>query len=490
MIYGFSPVGALGLLVRVEVDIRRGLPGTDVVGLPSSEVREARDRVRVAIRNSGYEYPAERILINLSPADVPKVGSGFDLPIALAILQRSGQVTLPDRFLATGELSVRGEIVPVRGTLSAILAAGDHGVGAVILGERSLRHLGSHIAEETAIHFTSTLSALRVHGLRSAPPRYADSADGPEPLSLNDIVGQPALKWAATVAAAGFHNLLLMGPPGSGKTMAARRVGSLLPDLPRATGREVARIYSMRGLEGSLRRNRPPVRMPHHSASVEGMLGGGKGNLPGEVSLAHNGVMILDEATEFRPRVLQALREPVERRHVSITRAGRCEEFPARFQLLLTSNLCPCGKLGQPGARCMCSTQEIERYWRRLGAALLDRVDIRVRTYYQDKPSPTPSQDELSHQITTAIQRQQNRGDGTPWLRNGLIPAEAVSRLLPLPTALEKLLRRRMQQLGLSERAAASVRAVARTLADLADRDDVSAGDILEATALRSPGPV
>ncbi|MFO8043825.1 MAG: YifB family Mg chelatase-like AAA ATPase [Alkalispirochaeta sp.] len=490
MIYGFSPVGALGLLVRVEVDIRRGLPGTDVVGLPSSEVREARDRVRVAIRNSGYEYPTDRILINLSPADVPKVGSGFDLPIALAILQRSGQVTLPDQFLATGELSVRGEIIPVRGTLSAVLSAGDHEVGTVILGERALRHLGSHHVDETEILFSATLRALRTHGLRSAPRRVVERDRDREPLSFDDIVGQPALKWAATVAAAGFHNLLLMGPPGSGKTMAARRVSTLLPDLPHPTGREVARIYSMRGLEGSLRCDRPPVRMPHHSASVEGILGGGKGNLPGEVSLSHNGVMILDEATEFRPRVLQALREPVERRQVSITRAGRSDEFPARFQLLLTSNLCPCGKLGQPDARCMCSTQEIERYWRRLGAALLDRVDIRVRTYYQNVPSPTPSHAELSRQISGAIERQRSRGSGTPWLRNGLIPPEAVARLIPITTPLERLLRRRMQQLGLSERAAASVRAVARTLADLADRDELAAGDILEAASLRSPGPI
>jgi magnesium chelatase family protein len=444
----------------------------------------------VAIRNSGFDYPADRILINLSPADVPKVGSGFDLPIALAILQRSGQVVLPDRFLATGELSVRGEIVPVRGTLSAVLSAGDHGVSTVILGERALRSLGCHAADESSIFFTTSLGALREHGLRAAPPRLSDDQGDPEPLSLDDIVGQPALKWASTVAAAGFHNLLLMGPPGSGKTMAARRVSTLLPDLPHPRGREVARIYSMRGLEGSLRHNRPPVRMPHHSATVEGILGGGKANLPGEVSLAHNGVMVLDEATEFRPSVLQALREPVERRYVSITRAGRSERFPARFQLLLTSNLCPCGKLGQPEARCMCSTQEIERYWRRLGAALLDRVDIRVRTYYQSTPPPTPTHADLSQQIAIAIQRQRTRGEATSWWRNGLIPPEAVPRLLPLSAALERLLRRRMQQLGLSERAAASVRAVSRTLADLADRDDVVAGDILEAAALRSPGPV
>jgi magnesium chelatase family protein len=230
--------------------------------------------------------------------------------------------------------------------------------------------------------------------------------------------------------------------------------------------------------------------MPHHSASLEGLLGGGKAGAPGEVSLAHHGILILDEVTEFRPSVLQALREPVESRAVSITRAGRSDEFPARFQLVLTSNLCPCGKLGQPGSRCLCSIQEVERYWRRLGAALLDRVDIRVRTYYQEKVVPTPSNAELAKKVSRAIERQYDRGRGTGWTRNGVVPPEAVAQILPLPATLNRLLRARMQQLGLSERAAASVRAVARTLADLADRDEVEAADILEAASLRSLGPV
>ena len=492
MVYAFSPVGALGVLVRVEVDIRNGLPGTDIVGLPSSEVREARDRVRVALRNAGYHYPTSRILVNLSPAEEPKLGSGFDLPIALAILERSGQISLPAPCLSSGELSVNGEIIPVRGTLSAVLAAEDNRIPSVLLGERALRRIPRLSDCSTSLYAVPGLAELRgVPWPSVTVPRHEEpSASSAGPTSFDDIDGQPAVKWAATVAAAGFHNLLLMGPPGSAKTMAAQRIRSLHPPLDPADRREVARIYSMRGLEELLSSSHPPLRMPHHSASLEGMLGGGRRALPGEVSLAHKGIMVLDEATEFRPAVLQALREPVERGNVTLSRAGRGNRFPARFQLILTSNLCPCGKLGKPHERCMCSGAEIERYWRRLGAALLDRVDIRVRTYYQPGPVSSPSHQELCDRVAHAVRLQQERAGGGPWTRNGLVPPEMIRELIPLSTALTATLRDAMQVHGLSDRAAAAVRCVARTLADLDDRGQVSVEDIQEAVALRSPAPV
>jgi magnesium chelatase family protein len=339
------------------------------------------------------------------------------------------------------------------------------------------------------------LSALRelsgAQSYISIPAGDGGSArsDAAERISFDDMHGQPTVKWACAVSAAGFHNVMLMGPPGSGKTMAARRVATLLPDLDPSESREVARLYSMRGLEASIPSPRPPMRMPHHGATMEGLLGGGRFKVPGEVSLSHRGVMILDEAAEFRPRVLQALREPVERRFVDVSRAGRADRFPSAFQLVMTSNLCPCGKLGRPGSRCMCSLQEVERYWRRLGAALLDRVELRVRTHYHESSQESPPHAELTDRVHAAVERQRRRYRAVRWKRNGLVPAEAGAAPIGLSETLDALLRSEMASRDLSDRAAAAVRRVARTIADIDDREDVQEGDVLEALALRCAAP-
>ncbi|SIQ70458.1 magnesium chelatase family protein [Alkalispirochaeta americana] len=494
MVYGFSPYGARGEVVRVEVDVRRGLPGMDIVGLPSNEVRESRERVRIALRNSGFIYPGDRILVSLSPAEIPKTGAGFDLPIALALLAETGQVTLPGDVLAAGEISLQGRCIAVRGTLSAVLAAGDRQIGSVVVPSAAvggLEGLGRVAGDLFAV---DSLQELLSEGLRRVDPPVTRREDQAPRMTMDDINGQPLLKRAAAIGAAGFHNLLFFGPPGSAKTMTARRIPSLLPPLSPLASVEVARIYSMRGLESERSFEDPPLRMPHHGASLEGLLGGGRSCLPGEASLAHRGVLVLDEATEFRPQVLQALREPVEGRSVTISRAGRIEVFPAAFQLVMTSNLCPCGQLGRNQGRCMCSLQEISRYWRRIGSALLDRVDLRVKTDYEGSSLNAPAQDELKLRVHAAIERQKLRFSrdrrhsvmGDP--RNGLISPEGAGDAFPLSSPLRSLLQESMRRLELSDRAAASVRAVARTIADLEDRPSVTAGDLREALSFRASG--
>ncbi|POQ98580.1 hypothetical protein AU468_12600 [Alkalispirochaeta sphaeroplastigenens] len=494
MVYGFSPCGARGEVVRVEVDVRRGLPGMDIVGLPSNEVRESRERVRIALRNSGFSYPGDRILVSLSPAEIPKTGAGFDLPIALALLAETGQISLPDEVLATGEISLQGRCITVRGTLSAVLAAGERRIGAVVVPSpalEALRGIGSVAGE---IFSVASLQDLSSEGLRRVDPPAAGKGAQPSPVGMDDIRGQPLLKRAAALGAAGFHNLLFFGPPGSAKTMTARRIPSLLPPLSPVASMEVARIYSMRGLEEERPFQAPPLRIPHHGASLEGLLGGGRFCLPGEASLSHRGVLVLDEATEFRPQVLQALREPVESRSVTISRAGRIEVFPAAFQLVMTSNLCPCGQLGRNQGRCMCSLQEISRYWRRIGSALLDRVDLRVRTDYEGSARAAPGQGELRLRVQAAIERQRARFSRSSVRfcrenpRNGLVPPEGAEELFPLSGELQSCLQDSMRRLELSDRAASSVRAVARTIADLEDRDPVTAGDLQEALSLRASG--
>lgn len=480
MVYGFSPYGAMGSLVHVEVDLRRGIPTTEIVGLAGHEVREARDRVRAAIRNSGFDYPQERVLINLSPAEIPKRGAGFDLPLALAILIASGQVGVTRDLLAFGELSVGGAVLPARGALSAAIAAGERSIAACLLAKRQIRALDGLLADLPPVFALSRLNEL-VDGAHRCtvrePHRVTESGR-----TFDDMQGQALIKWASTISAAGFHNILFMGPPGSGKTMAAQRIISLTPDLSRGERLETSRIFSLRGEPRLAGAQRPPLRMPHHAATLEGMLGGGRSVVPGEASLAHRGVLLLDETMEFRPQVLQALREPIESGRISIHRAGRIERFPARFRLVLTSNLCPCGKLGRPGQTCMCSIQEIERYWRRLGAALLDRVEIRVRTWYRGASERSRSHAELRGMVEAAVSRQRARwGDGR-W--NGTITGGEVRSRIAFTAQVECEFRERIEALSLSDRAADRVRAVARTIADLDDRSEVGVDEVYEAVAL------
>jgi magnesium chelatase family protein len=509
-----EPAGFEGSLVQVEVDIRRGIPGVDLVGLAAGAVKEARERVRAAIRNSGYEFPLDRVLISLAPADLPKEGAAYDLPMALALLGASGAVPEPGRaVLALGELRLDGAVRPVRGVLPAVAAALGAGVDRFIVPEdnaaeaRALRK--GLVFPIARLEEASPLLGLIREGRE--PPQSRIPAGGPSRSvaessacegDLSELKGQARLRRALEIAAAGGHNVFLFGPPGSGKTMAARRFVGLLPELGEEDAVQVASLYSLSGIleAGSPLQLRPPFRAPHHSASLEGMIGGGRRLRPGEISLAHRGVLFLDEAAEFRADVLQSLREPIEEGRVSLVRAGSVARFPAEFQLILAANPCPCGNLGRKGKACLCSIPELQRYKRKLGGPLLDRIDIRVPV----EPSPPEvllgpageSSAAVRARTEAAILRQAERyrGEAAPPGRPRAAPHNArlgparVERHCRLEPEAARAFQYAVQRLSLSSRACHSILKVARTIADLAGSEEIGEEQVIEAVQHRRFG--
>ena len=493
-IHSRARVGVSAPRVDVEVHLSGGLPFIHIVGLPEAAVRESRDRVRAAIVNAHYEFPQRRATINLAPADLPKDGGRFDLPIALGILAASGQV--PAKALEghefLGELALSGELRPVVGVLPAVLKARRRGrVLVVPEGNAAEAGLVAGVEVRTARSLLEVCAHLRGAArlpLAADAAVAAADAEAPDRPDLGEVRGQPQARRALEIAAAGAHNLLMVGPPGTGKTMLATRLAGILPPMDEDEALESAAVRSVAGLPVDAARFRErPTRAPHHSASAAALIGGGSIPRPGEVSLAHRGVLFLDELPEFDRHVLENLREPLESGRVLISRAARRAEFPARFQLVAAMNPCPCGHLGDPSGRCRCTPDAVARYGARISGPLLDRIDLHVSV-------PRPPQSTLrggeppgepSASVRARVVEARERALARAGRANGLLGPREVDRDCALRDADAALLERAVERLGLSARAFHRILRVARTIADLAGSARIETPHLAEAIALR-----
>lgn len=488
--------GLEGYPVSVECYLSNGLPGFEIVGLPDASVREARERVRAAIKNAGFKFPPSRITVNLAPANTKKSGTLYDLPILLGILAASGAIRLPKEPCAfLGELSLEGKLRPVSGVLPMAIAAAKQGFrtlfvpqvnapeatladGVTVIPVTSVRQLAAHLSAEAPIPPQPAWE-------RPVFPRYLPD--------LREVKGQEQAKRALEIAAAGAHNLLMVGPPGSGKSMLAKRLPSILPEMTKEESLEVTQIHSILGLvdpEDPLVTTRP-FRSPHHTISAPGLAGGGTVPKPGEISLAHKGVLFLDELPEFRKDTMEVMRQPLEDGVVTITRASTTETYPCEFMLVCAMNPCRCGWYGDPRGRCRCSPASVDAYLGRISGPLLDRIDLIVEVpavEFEELRSRAPSESSavVRERVNEARERQLRRFAGTDTACNARMTPAQLQTLCPLSDDCAELLKSAFEKMNLTARSYDRILKVARTIADLDGSEEIGLAHIAEAIQYRT----
>lgn len=488
--------GIDGFIVDVEVDIAYGMPVFNIVGLPEASIKESKDRVKTAINNSGYTFPMERLIVNLAPADVKKEGTGFDLPVAIGILMAS-KVISSDKikdYIILGELSLDGKIKPIKAVLSYALTAKQNGYKGIIIpfanaNEASMVKGIDVLPVKTLseiVDFFAGFIKIKKHEFN--PDKILRTAKPKNNMDFSQVKGQTFIKRALEVAAAGFHNVLMTGPPGSGKSMMAKRLSTIMPALTFKEAIEVTRLYSVMGMIGNdiPYMQERPFRSPHHTISDAGLVGGGSNPLPGEISLAHNGVLFLDELPEFKKNVLEVLRQPIEDKQVTIARAGTKATYPSNFMLVAAMNPCPCGYLSDPLGKCTCTHPQIRKYRSKISGPLLDRIAIQIevpKVKYADLETNNDSETSLKIQkrVNKVRKIQRDREKDNIQSNNQGLP-----EFWELDTNCKQILKKAVDILGFSVRACNLVIKTARTIADIEDSVKIKSDHIAEAIQYRS----